>query len=317
MQTRTSLALPLALVLALAAPAAEPAFTLLPLGVYGGGIESNLTCFALKPADADAYRILIDGGSLGEGIRAHAGGPFTVLETFAKGLEHAFVTHSHLDHVGGLLIWAQHMIGRPAPLAVHGSTPTVKALRDHALKSPLWADFESIGVLALAPLDPGQRVEAAGLTVEALAVTHTVPGAGYLFRAPSGAAFVHLGDTGPTEAYFPAVRPLLAAGKLRALSLECSFASRDESLAIKTGHLTPTLIVRHLQALLGQGKAGKPGPRPAPSELRALARALGPTRILIQHIKPASEAEILKELAGYAGFGLRFETLVQAKTLEF
>ncbi len=312
------------------------AFRLLPLGVYGGGIESNLTAFAIRLADRPEYRVLIDAGSLGKGIARHLGTHrWASLEEFALRLDDAFLTHSHLDHVQGLVVWTQHIFARTTPARIHAGTPTVAALRTHVMRSPMWGDFEALGKIAFQEFDPGATREADGMKVTALAVSHTVPGQGYVFQAPDGSAFVHLGDTGPTDAYFAAVRPLRAAGKLRALSLECSFDSREGELAVKTGHLTPALIVRHLLAFgaasgaasggsaPGAASVGAPtaAPGDAPGgpvsddEVRAAAAAVRGTRILVQHVKPAYWPAIRKELARFRKLGLHLETMTQGREL--
>src|ERR1700759_3957000 len=84
----------------------KPAFKVVPLGVYGGSDESNLSAYMLAPVGSDAY-VCLDAGTLHAGIeKAVANKIFTVpadtvLKRYIKGY---FISHAHLDHLAGMII---------------------------------------------------------------------------------------------------------------------------------------------------------------------------------------------------------------------
>lgn len=309
--TPTGLSLALAGALAGALTAAPAAFDLLPLGTYGGSHEGNMTCFALRTVGAPEYRLLLDAGSL-SGVAEDARG----IEDFFLGLEDVFLTHSHLDHLGGLIIQSPSLFARQrAPLRIHAPPETTDTLAEDVFSNRLWGDFVAAGKIELDGLAPAGRVDAGGFEVEAFPVDHTVPCYGYQVRVPGGPSFLFLADTGPTRGYLPRARRLLAAGELRALALECSFGSDKEELALATGHLTPRLIGEHLRELVDPSRRGDRSP--VGPDLPAMARALKGVRILIHHIKPLDEATIRRELRPLREGGLNLVIPRQGQRLLF
>lgn len=311
---RTSAALRLLLALLLLSPSlgAAPRFDLLALGVFGGGYEGNLTCFALRQPGQASYPILIDGGSIAQGVKqAHARRRadgrlprgFRTVQDFYLGLDHVFLTHSHLDHLGGLMVLSPILFQGKKTLRIHTNPHTATTVRNHLFDGALWADMEDAGKMAIEVGELGRPVEAGGFRVTPLPLDHSVPGWGYLFEAPDGSAFIHLGDTGPTRAYLPRARELLRAGKLRGLSLECSFPSEQEKLSLATFHLTPKLLVEHLRELVDPEREGDQSP-PTPDELRVLGEALQGVQVVVQHLKAEGEHQIRREIAHFRDQGL-------------
>lgn len=309
--TPATLSLALATTLAGALAAAPASFDLLPLGTYGGSYEGNMTSFAIRPVGSPTYRVLLDAGSL-SGVAKDAAG----IEEFFLGLEDVFLTHSHLDHLSGLVIQSPSLFARQRPaLRVQGPPATTSTLAGDVFSDRLWGNFIAAGKVELKPLEPGQAVTADGLRVEAFAVDHTVPAYGYELRTPQGATFLFLADTGPTHGYLPRARQRLAEGNLRALALECSFGSEKEDLALMTGHLTPRLIGEHLRALVDPEREGDRAP--VGPDLPAMARALKGVRILIHHLKPLDEATIRRELRPLREGGLDLVLPRQGQRLLF
>lgn len=309
-----STALALALV---AAQVQAPAFDVLPLGVKGGTYEDDLSCFAVRPHGAARYRVLLDAGTVATGIARHLGtrDPAEV-ERFLFGFEDVLLTHAHLDHLAGLIMVSPALLGREGPaLRVRGHPRTVATVRDHMLRSDLWADFEEMGALELVDAPTGQAFQAGGLRITPLKLDHTVPAHGYLLEVPGGAAMVHLGDTGPTRAEFEVARPRLRRGKLRALSLECSFPDEAEELAILTGHLTPRLIARHLYELTSGREP--PARDLTDREVAATGAALRGVRVLLHHVKPEGAAVIRQQVAALRARGLPMDFLHQGRVLSF
>jgi cAMP phosphodiesterase len=244
-------------------------------------------------------------------------------------VEAILVTHSHLDHVGGFIQKTTMDAflateGRP-PLRVLGLPATVEALRAHAFAPPLWADFTRIPprrpAVALVPLAPGTLRTAGGFSVMAIPLHHEVESAGY-FVFNGSDAYLHLGDTGQTEAVWRAARPLLAHGKLRAVAIEVSWPAGREELAVRTGHLTTRSLLLELNKLARAWD----GPLPPATTMdrgRALdlAARLAPrldgVTIIALHVKALDHDQTVAELAEYRHIGLRIVVPVQAALYRF
>lgn len=295
----------------------RPSFRLLTLGAYGGSQDGNLTAFALRLADRDRYRVLLDAGSLAPGIDRHLGGKgFQATKDFFLDLEALFLTHAHLDHLTGFVTFSPALFERPEPLRIHSHRATLEAFREHVLRSDLWIDLERFGRVQLQPLDPPAEVVEDGMRFRLLPLEHPAPSCGFLIEAPSGAAFVHLGDTGPTRAYQPMIRPLLREGRLRAISLECSFPDEQLELALLSGHLTPDLVLRQLVDLVTEAEF-PPGSEIPPVYLQETARALSGVTLLLQHLKPDQEARIRDQVEALRKLGLPFRILRQGEEVAF
>ena len=209
-------------------------------------------------------RVAIDAGCLG----LHSAAPGMAE------LEHVFLTHAHLDHVGTLPIFLESVWGRAqGPVQVHGPRAALDVLRTHLLNDQVWVDYARLAegdgaCLGLRPLEPEKPVVLAGLTITAVPVAHTVPTFGYV--VDDGSCAVCFGaDSGPTERIWQIAG---ATGRLRAAFLECSFPNDLTALAQQSGHLTPRLWAGELRKL--------------PPEVAAIA----------VHIKPRYREQVMAEL---------------------
>src|SRR5947209_5152881 len=80
----------------------------------------------------------IDAGSLG----------FVLAADQLAGIQHILLTHAHLDHTASLPIaidTAYAMLKRP--MRVHGTAPTIAAVRKHLFNNEVWVDFPSFHLL--------------------------------------------------------------------------------------------------------------------------------------------------------------------------
>ena len=332
---------PLMLVLlCTAAPAVPrpPAFELVALGVLGGDTDTNLSSVLLglpgKPAE-----LMIDGGSVMPGLQralekrgllARDATPSAQIRealTMLKPLRAFLLTHAHLDHWVGFGVTTTLHLGLAlqgkAPLPIVGLPPTLDALSAHVFHAPLWADFtaapKASPALALAPLPPGKAMTIGPFTVETVELEHTVPSAAFLIHSGE-AAYLHLGDTGPTTRVWEVARPLLASGALRAVALELSFPEAQQPLALTSRHLTRNLYLLELAKL-----AGLPAPLPPPSmdpaQAVALARTLAPhfraCPVLVIHIKAQGYDQVRAELAPLQAAGLNLIVPEQGETYRF
>jgi ribonuclease BN (tRNA processing enzyme) len=230
------------------------------LGAYGAeGLGQRPTSFLLND------RILIDAGTVG--------GALSLAEH--AHIDHALITHPHLDHVIGLAFLTETLAFSETrvPLTVASLEPVVNGLRMGVFNNVAWPDFAQIP--AEAPVmkyrtlveDAEQRV--GEMWVTPVAVNHAVPTTGFIVH-DGGTGFLFSGDTGPTEALWKAARGLRG---LRGVFLECAFPNRMAKLAGVAGHMTPELVRRELDKL--------------PPDIP----------VWIYHVKPQFYDEIAQELA--------------------
>jgi ribonuclease BN (tRNA processing enzyme) len=230
------------------------------LGAYGAeGLGQRPTSFLLND------RILVDAGTVGGALSLAEHGH----------IEHALITHPHLDHVIGLAFLTETLAFSETrvPLTVASLEPVVNGLRAGVFNNVAWPDFAQIP--AEAPVmnyrtlveDAEQRVGDTWVTP--VAVNHAVPTTGFIVHDGS-TGFLFSGDTGPTQALWKAARGLRG---LRGAFLECAFPNRMAKLAAVAGHLTPELVRRELDKL--------------PPDIQ----------VWIYHVKPQFYDEIAEELS--------------------
>jgi ribonuclease BN (tRNA processing enzyme) len=245
------------------------------LGAFGGeGLGQRPSAFLVN------NRLLIDGGSVS--------GALTVPEQLE--VEHALVSHSHLDHIAGLAYLSDTLAsgGVRRPLTLASLEPVVEVLRGAVFNNVVWPDFaeipEGAPVIKYRALIEGVEQRLGDLWVTPVPVTHTVPAAGFILHDGT-TGLIYSGDTGPTRALWEAARGLRG---LRAVILECAFPNRLEELAEVAGHMTPARIEREIEKL----------PADVP--------------ILVFHVKPHFYDETVEEL-GRIGGG-RVSVIEQDKT---
>lgn len=316
------------------------AFELRALGTLGGDVDTNLSCYLLgEPGEKP--RVMIDGGSIVPGLIAyeerHGGldpaASWTVktrrVMEVLKPIEGFLLTHAHLDHLAGFiqkttLDFLFALGGRPS-LEVIALPGIITAAREHAFQAPLWVDFTSIPPknpsLKLSPLEPYTERTVGPFEVSAIPINHPGGSAAFLVRHGDD-AYLHAGDTGPTEEVWNRIRPLLDAGHLRAISLEVSWPSTQEKLAFQTGHLTPASLLLELNKLARV----ETGPLPAaatmtPAEADQLAAKLAPRftgcPIFVIHIKALEYDSAVTEIERLRGTGLDLIVPVQGESYRF
>ena len=212
-----------------------------------------LTSFLIEDA------VAIDAGCIG--YQPLSGG---------DGVDHVFLTHSHLDHVGSLPIYLE---SRERPLTLYGHPFTVNALGMHFFNDRIWPnifrrDPDVQDKLRIEYLESGRPVEVGDLRIIPVEVSHTVPTLGMIVEGPRGAVAFGA-DSGPTDHLW---KVAAATGCLKAVFIECSFPDRLSEFAQTSGHLTPRLV---------RSEAAK-----LPTD----------TRLIPVHIKPRYRAEVVEEL---------------------
>ena len=247
------------------------------LGAFGGeGLGQRPSAFLVND------RVLIDGGSVA--------GALTVPEQLE--IEHALVSHSHLDHIAGLAYLTDTLAscGSRRPITLASLEPVVDALRSAVFNNVVWPDFaqlpEASPVIKYRALIEGAEQRLGDLWVTPVPVTHTVPASGFILHDGS-TGLIYSGDTGPTGDLWEAARGLRG---LRAVILECAFPNRLAPLAAVARHMTPDLIRRELEKL--------------PADVS----------VLVFHVKPQFFEETAEELSRVDSG--RVEIIEQDKTYE-
>ena len=197
--------------------------------------------------------LLLDGTVLLE-----AGSVTSTLELGEQlDIRHVLLSHTHLDHTGGLAYLADNRCcdrassGNDQALTVSSIAPVVEDLHDCVFNDRLWPDFSAIPtarnpVVRLQALRPGVSQPIGDhLTVIPIPVHHTVPTAGFIVHDGAG-ALVFSGDTGPTDRLWAVAREL---GNVRTIIVETSFPNRLDALAEISGHLTPSRLAWELDKM--------------------------------------------------------------------
>lgn len=191
-------------------------------------------------------------------------------------VRHIFITHAHMDHIREIPFLADNIIiGRwKHKVQVLSILPVIRNIKNNLLNFKLWPDMTILptahdAVIQLLSLRVGRPHSVEGHTLTPYKVNHSVPAVGYLVEDRRQRRFFYTGDTGPTDTTWAKV-----GGKpLHALIIETSFPNRMEELALKTGHLTPSLLRNEIQ------------------KMRVM-----PDRIYITHLKPQFSETIRREL---------------------
>jgi 3',5'-cyclic-nucleotide phosphodiesterase len=238
-------------------------FKVIPLGIYGGSDESNLSSYMLGTNNLDKY-VCLDAGTLRAGIdiaikeKLFTSTAGTVLRNNIQGY---LISHPHLDHVAGLIInspddTTKHIYGLPFCL-------DVIAEKYFSWKS--WANFGDEGEKPLLKkyhynkLIEGTEtvLTNTNMFVTAFELTHSSPyqSTAFLIRTDS-AYVVYLGDTGADEIerstklqeLWNRITPLIKAKQLKGIFIESSFPDAQAKDKL-FGHLTPALLMKEMKNL--------------------------------------------------------------------
>ena len=226
-----------------------------PLGCSGGlANRAETTAFLV-----DDF-LLLDGGT----------GAATLAKSELDRVEYLLLTHAHLDHVAGIaLLIASFDESRVAPLKIVAPKAVLETLKTHIFNWQIWPDFSQIPSVDnpfIEYLEIESHLEFAGLKVEAIPLTHTVPSFAYRIERDES-AFCFCGDTGPTQELW--LR--LNSKPVNHLFIELSYTDAEHTLASVSGHHTVSTLIADL------------------NELKQ------PCSVQLMHMKPGQEDKIKRE----------------------
>ncbi len=124
-------------------------------------------------------------------------------------------------------------------------------------------------ILNLVKLSTGKSIRVNSYTITPYEVNHTVSAVGYLVEDGKSRIFFYTGDTGPSARTWEK----LGNKKLNCLIIDVSFPNALSAMALRSGHLTPELLVKELAKI--QQK---------------------PEQLCITHLKPQYQGIIKNEL---------------------
>lgn len=232
------------------------------LGCHGGETPKHRTSSFLV-----GDSVAIDAGAITSGL--------SLREQAC--IRSVLVSHPHMDHIRDLATLADNRCQQGgSTLDIVGIPATIDALRRHFFNDVIWPDFTRIDskdgpTVRFVEISPDQTADVDGYEVTPVLVNHTVDTSAFIVRH-GGSSIVYGGDTGPTEELWHRVNALR---DLQALMMEVSFPNAEAELARKSKHLTPETLAAELDKL---------------EHDRELP-------IMLYHIKPTFEGEVLKELA--------------------
>jgi ribonuclease BN (tRNA processing enzyme) len=232
------------------------------LGCHGSQLpHHNTTSFLLEK------NILMDAGAVTQVL---------TLEEQLR-IDCIFITHAHLDHVRDIMFLADNLCyaKRKKPLVVCSSKGIIENIHRHLFNDVIWPDFSRIPsvkepLIKFEVLTPGRKKVFGDWQVRAIGVDHTVETLGFVMESKNKSV-LFLGDTGPTDSVW---KVAITVKNLKAIFVETSLPGSMQSIADKTGHLTPVTLAQELDKL----KNAKP-------------------EIYIYHMKPPYAEEISREIA--------------------
>jgi len=267
---------------------------IVPLGIYGGTDESNLSSYLVGEEGKNEY-IAMDGGTIYSGIKkAIDHKTFTtdasdVLKNYIKGY---FISHGHLDHLGGMIINSPEDSKKP----IYGSPEMIKVLKENYFTNAAWANFGSEGETPILnkyqykafPNQSDFTIDNTNLKAQIFDLSHVNPlkSSALMVSTPTQ-ALLYFGDTGADriektnhlDTIWKTIAPEIKAGKLKTIMIEVSFPNNQPDHLL-FGHLTPKLLMEELNTLAKY--TGK--------------EALNNFNIVVTHIKPKeNNPEVIKK----------------------
>lgn len=210
--------------------------------------------------------LMVDAGTLASSL--------TLEEQ--KGIRHILLSHLHLDHIKGIPPFVDNIAARIDHQVVVASVSSVlDGLEKHIFNDSVYPNFFKIkapreSILRAQGLEPGKEISLSSeISITPVPVNHTVETVGFIIR-DRDCAWLYSGDTHLTEEIW---RLAAQTPNLKGVLIEVSFPNDMLDLAIRSKHLTPSLLAQEFK------KIGKPD-----------------IPLYAYHMKPTVRDRIIKEL---------------------
>jgi len=249
------------------------------------GCSGSETIGHMPPGFLVNDRVMLDAGTISAAL--NIGGQSRITDIF--------ISHTHLDHIKGVLFLADNIIGRiKQPVNIRSIPKVIDAIKKHLMNDLIWPDFTKIPtpknpVLAYKPFPAGTFISVAGLKVKAIPMNHPVPAVGFLV-SDGRSSFIYSADTGPNEGLWAEAKK---AKNLKGIIVDTSFPNHMDFVAGASGHFTPAQLHEDLN--------------------KAKVRSSVP--IYIYHIKPVFKKRVIKELNALGRKNVKI--LQEGKTYQF
>ena len=211
-------------------------------------------------------RVMLDAGTISAALNIQGQSRITDI----------FISHTHLDHIKGILFLADNIIGRiKRPVNIRAIPEVIDAIKKHLMNDLIWPDFTKIPtpkdpVLAYKPMKAGTTITAAGLKIKAIPMNHPVPAVGFVV-SDGRSSFIYSADTGPNEKLWSEAKKVR---NLKGIIVDTSFPNSMDFVAGLSGHFTPAQLHEDLRK----------------------AKVRNSVPIYIYHIKPVHKKRVIKEL---------------------
>jgi len=231
------------------------------LGCYGNIIgDYRATGFLINDD------ILLDAGTVTEALD----------DERLKKIKHVIISHTHIDHVKGLfpLVDELAMLDKYS-FELISTADIIKNITDNLFNDIIWPDFTAIpseqkAIMRLREIEIDIPSYVGNLSVQPIPVSHTVACVGYIVKE-NVTGFLYTADTGLTERFWETAKD---ESGIKFIIADVSFPNRLEKLAIKSGHMTLSMLGHCLERF-----------------------GLRTMKVFITHMKPIFLKEILSDLA--------------------
>lgn len=174
--------------------------------------------------------------------------PVHVINKLSKLINSIFITHSHLDHVKGIVINSAGL-RHNSSTTLYGSAGTIEALQTHIFNNLIWPNMISNRFVSTAEVS--RPVQLSQYTVTPFQLDHgCIESTAYLVSYDARCVLV-FGDFEPSPKTVPlwtAVSKLVQSKQLNSIIIECSSVNLQPEQD-SFGHLTPATLFGELKIL--------------------------------------------------------------------